>query len=185
MFILAISCLTTSICLDSWTWHSRFLCNIALYSIKLYLHRQSHPQLGGGFALTLSFHSFQSYISTDLQYWTPTDLRSSSFSVLSFSFHTVHGLSRQEYWSGLPFPSPLGHILSDLSTMTCLPWVALHGMGHSFIELDKAVVHVISFISFLWLLFSFCPPSNKDKRLMEASWWERLTVGARPCSVNL
>ena len=26
MFTLVISCLTTSICLDSWTWHSRFLC---------------------------------------------------------------------------------------------------------------------------------------------------------------
>ena len=25
--------------------------------------------------------------------------------------------------------------------MTRLSWVALHGMAHSFIELDKAVVH--------------------------------------------
>ena len=50
------------------------------------------------------------------------------------------GLSRQEYWSGLPFPSPVDHILSDLSTVTHLPWVALHGMAHSFVELDKAVI---------------------------------------------
>ena len=35
------------------------------------------------------------------------------------------------------------------STMTYPSWVALHGMAHSFIELDKAVVHVISLISFL------------------------------------
>ena len=28
------------------------------------------------------------------------------------------GFSRQEYYSGLPFPSPADHILSDLSTMT-------------------------------------------------------------------
>ena len=28
-------------------------------------------------------------------------------------------------------------------------WVALHGMAHSFIELDKAVVHVISLVNFL------------------------------------
>ena len=28
------------------------------------------------------------------------------------------GFSRQEYGSGLPFPSPVDHILSDLSTMT-------------------------------------------------------------------
>ena len=27
--------------------------------------------------------------------------------------------------------------------MTCLSWLALHGMVHSFIELDKPVVHVI------------------------------------------
>ena len=51
--------------------------------------------------------------------------------------------SRKEYWSGLPFPSPVDHILSELSIMTCPSWVALHVMGHSFLELDKAVVHVI------------------------------------------
>ena len=47
--------------------------------------------------------------------------------------------SRQECLSGLPFPSPVYHILSELSTMTHLSWVALLGMAHSFIELDKAV----------------------------------------------
>ena len=35
------------------------------------------------------------------------------------------------------------HILSELSTMTCSSWVALHSMAHRFIELDKAVVRVI------------------------------------------
>ena len=39
--------------------------------------------------------------------------------------------------------------LSELSTITHLSWVALQGMAHSFIELDKAVIHVISLISFL------------------------------------
>ena len=33
--------------------------------------------------------------------------------------------------------------------MTHPSLVALHGMAHSFIELDKAVGHVISLISFL------------------------------------
>ena len=28
------------------------------------------------------------------------------------------GFSRQEYWSSLPFPSPVDHVLSELSTMT-------------------------------------------------------------------
>ena len=54
----------------------------------------------------------------------------------------------------------MNHILSVLSTMTRPSWVALHGMAHSFIELDKAVVHVISLISFLGLWFSFCLPSE-------------------------
>ena len=42
--------------------------------------------------------------------------------------------------------------------MTCLSWVALHGMAHSFIELDKSVVHVFTLVSFLSLWFlSVCP----------------------------
>jgi len=75
-------------------------------------------------------------------YWAPTDLGSSYFSILSFClFILFMGFSRQEYWSGLPFPSPVDHILSDLSPMTCLSWVALW-VWLSFIELDKAVVLV-------------------------------------------
>ena len=52
-----------SICLDSWTYHFRFLCNIALYSIRLYFHHRSHAQLGDVFALALSLHSFCVYFS--------------------------------------------------------------------------------------------------------------------------
>ena len=51
------------------------------------------------------------------------------------------GFSRQEYCSGLPFPSPVDHILSDLSTMTRPSWVAPRAWL-SFTELDKAVVLV-------------------------------------------
>ena len=57
------------------------------------------------------------------------------------------GFLRQEYWSGLPFPPPVDHVLSGLFTVTHLSWVTLHGMAHSFIELDKplrqdkAVIH--------------------------------------------
>ena len=94
-------------------------------------------------------------------YWAPTDLWSSSFSILSFClFILVMGFSRQEYWNGLPVPSPVHHVLSELSTMIHPSWVALHSMAHSFIELDKAVVHMISLISFLWLWFSFCLSSE-------------------------
>ena len=88
---------------------------------------------------------------------------SSCFSVLSFClFILFMGFSRQEYWSGFPFPSPVDHILSELSTMTHPSWVALSDMAHSFIELDRDVVHVIRLFSFLWLWFSFCLPSDGE-----------------------
>ena len=74
-------------------------------------------------------------------YWAPTDMGSSPFNVLSFClFILFTGFSVQEYWSGFPFFSPVDHVLSELPTMTHLSWVALHGMAHRFIELDKAVV---------------------------------------------
>ena len=41
-------------------------------------------------------------------------------------------------------------------------WVALHDMAHSFNELDKAVIHVIRLVSFLWLWFSVCLPSGGE-----------------------
>ena len=90
-------------------------------------------------------------------------LGAASFSVRSFCFFILFaGFSRQEYWSGLPFPSPVDHILSELSTMTCPSWMVLQGMAHSFTELDKAVVHIIRLVNFLWLWFSICLPSDGE-----------------------
>ena len=61
------------------------------------------------------------YPQSPVAYWAPTDLGSSSFSILSLClFILFMGFWRQEYWSGLPFPSPVDHILSDLSTMRFL-----------------------------------------------------------------
>ena len=46
-------------------------------------------------------------------YWAPTDLGSLSSSILSFCLFILSmGFSRQEHWSGLPFPSLVDHILS-------------------------------------------------------------------------
>ena len=155
MFTLAISYLTTS----NLPWFMdltfQFLYNTVLYCIRLYFYHVTsttwhyfHFSSASSFFPELSLHS-----------WAPTDLGSSFFSVIVFlPFHTVHGVLKQEYWSGLPFPSPVDHVLSELSTMTCPSWVALHSMAHSFFELDKAVVHVIRLVSFLWLWFSFCLP---------------------------
>ena len=101
--------------------------------------------------------------SSPVAYWAPTDLGTLSFNVISFClFILLMGFSRQGYWSGLPFLSPVDHILSELFTKTHPSWVTLHSMAHSFIELDKAVVHVISLVTFLWLWFSFCLPSDGE-----------------------
>ena len=75
------------------------------------------------------------------------------------------GFSRQEYWSGLPFPSPVDHILSDLSTMTRPSWVVPRAWL-SFIELDKAVVLVwLDWLVFCDYGFSvsalWCPLATK------------------------
>ena len=59
------------------------------------------------------------------------------------------GFSRQEFGSDLPFPSPVGHVLTELPTVTHPPWVILHDMAHRFIELHKAVTCVIILVSFL------------------------------------
>ena len=83
------------------------------------------------------------------------------------------GFSSQEYWSGLPIPFPVDHVLSELSAMTCPSWVTLHSMVLSFIELDKAVVHVISLVSFLWLWFhSVCPLMIRIRGLWKHPDWK-------------
>ena len=88
--------------------------------------------------------------SSPVAYWAPTDLRSSSFGVICFCFFVLFlGFSSQFYRNGLPLPSPVDHVLSELSTMTRPSWLVLHGMAHSFTELDKAVIHVIIVVSFL------------------------------------
>ena len=92
--------------------------------------------------LVIAFHS------SPVAYWTPSDLEGSSSSVIFFClFILFMEFSRKEYWSGLIFPSPVDHILSERFTMTHLSWVAPYDMAHSFIELckplchDKAVIH--------------------------------------------
>ena len=49
--------------------------------------------------------------------------------------------------------------------MTHPSWVALHGMAHIFIELDKAVACVISLISFFVIVIFILPAlRQEDKR---------------------
>ena len=95
--------------------HSQFILiygpNIPCYYAILFLqHRTLPPSFFCLFVLVLSLHSFWSsfFHSFPVAYWTPTDLGSSSFSVISFwHFLLFMGFSRQEYWGGLTFSSPV------------------------------------------------------------------------------
>ena len=132
MSTLAISCLTTSSL--PWFMELTFQVPVQYFSLQ---HRTLLPSpvistakhwfcFGSvsSFFLELFLHSFP------VAYWAPTYLGISFFSVLSFClFILFMEFSRQEYWSGLIFLFPVD-ILSGLSTMTHLSWVALHGMAH-------------------------------------------------------
>ena len=143
MFTLNISFLTTS----SLPWSMDLVFQIPIQYCSLQHWTLLPSSVTTTTGCCFHFGSVSSFFlelfphSSPVAYWAPTDLGSSSFSVLSFClFILFMGFSRQEYWSGLPFPPPVDHIVSELSTMTHLSWVALHGLTHSFIELDMAVI---------------------------------------------
>ena len=137
VFILAISCLTTSYL--PWFMDLTFQVPMQYCSLQ---NQSLLPLLVT--STTGWWCCFGSISSVFLElflhwspvaYWTPTNLRSSSFSVLSFClFILFMGFSWQEYCSGLPFPTPVDQVLSELFTMTRLSQVALDGMTHSFTD---------------------------------------------------
>ena len=97
------------ICLDSWTWHSRFLCNIALDSIGPCFYYQSHPQLGTVFAwlhpFILSGVISPLISSSILGTYQPGEF---IFQCPIFlPFHAVHGIlkARTLKWFAIPFSS--------------------------------------------------------------------------------
>ena len=70
----------------------------------------------------------------------PTDLGAHLLTSYLFVFSCYSWVLKAKGRCGLLFPPLVDRVLSELSTMTCSSWVALLGMAHSFIELDKAVV---------------------------------------------
>ena len=125
MFTLAISCLTTSNL--PWFMDLTFQVPMQYYFLQHWILLLSPVTSTAGYCFC--FGSIPSFFLelflhwSPVAYWAPTDLGSSSFSVLSFCLFILFiGFSGQEYWSGLPFPSPVDHILSDLSTMTHPSW---------------------------------------------------------------
>ena len=129
-FTLAISCLTTS----NLSWFMDLTFQVPMQYCPLQQRTLLLSPVTSTAGYCFFFGSIPSFFLelflywSPVAYWAPTDLGSSSFSILSFClFILFMGFSRQEYWSGLPFLSPVDHILSDLSTMTHPSWVAPHG----------------------------------------------------------
>ena len=104
-------------------------------------------------------------------------------------FYTFLGVLKARKLKWPQFPSPVDHLLGELSTITHPSWVAQNVKTRRFIKLHKSVIHVISLVSFLRLCVLFwssrycssassaCPVMDEVKRLVQASWWKELAVG--------
>ena len=112
MFTLAISCLTTS--------NLYRVMDLTFQVPMQYCSLQHQTLLSSPVPSTTGccfpFGSASSFLlelflhSSPVAYWACTDLGHLSFSVTSFClFILFMGFSRQEYWRGLPFPSPVDH----------------------------------------------------------------------------
>ena len=118
MFTLAISCLTTS----NLPWFMDVAFQVPMHYCSLQHLTLIPLPVTSTTGHCFHFGSVSSFFlelflhSSPVAYWAPTDMCSSSFSVISFClFILFMGFSRQEYWCGLSFPSPVGHVLSKLS----------------------------------------------------------------------
>ena len=142
MFTLAIACLTTSNLL--WFMDLTFQVPMHYWSLQRRTLLPSPVTFTAGcclcfgsvssFFLELFLHWSAVAGLTGLQCWPGEFIFQCP---ICLPFHTVHGVLKariQEYWSGLPVPSPVAHVLSEPSTMICPSWVAPHGMAHGFIE---------------------------------------------------
>ena len=129
-FTFAISCLTASNMLWFMNLTSRFLCNIALYSIGPWFYHQSHPQLGIVFALATSL-IISGVISPPISSSILGTYRPREFLFqcsIILPFHTVHGVLKARIlkWFDIPFSSgPHSVILPSYShSYFIVKWVS-------------------------------------------------------------
>ena len=123
-FTLAISCLTTSNL--PWFMDLTFQIPMQYCSLQhqILLSSPERPTTQWCFhfgPVTSFFLELLAVVlhSSPVTYWTLSSPESSSFGVTSFwLFIQFMGFSQQLYWDGLPFPPPVDHILSELSTNT-------------------------------------------------------------------
>ena len=105
---------------------------------------------GHCFHLASSLHSFWSYFSTLLQYhiWhlSTWGVHLSVSYIFAFSYCSwgSHGKNTEVVCHSL-----LQWTMCCQNWLPCQSCVALQGMIHNSIEIDKAVVHVITLVSFL------------------------------------
>ena len=123
MFTLAISCLTTS----NLPWFMDLTFQVPVQYCSLQYRTLLLSPVTSTTGCCFCFGSNPSFFLelflhwSPVAYWAPTHLGSSSFSVLFLClFILFMGFSRQEYWSGLPFPSPVDYIFCSLLCPQCL-----------------------------------------------------------------
>ena len=177
MFTLAISCLTTS----DLPW----FMDLTFQDPMQYCSLQHRTLLLSPVASTTGycfcFGSIPSFFlelflhSSPVAYWVLTNLGSSSFSVLSFCLFVLFlGLSRQEYWSGLPFPSPMDYVFWHMPFGTWISKYLLNEFMFSCLgsfspQFSFSYLYIICFIiceiiiTFIWIYQMFhASPSNID-----------------------
>ena len=116
-FTLALSCLTTSNL--PWFMDLAFQVPMQCCSLQHWTLLLSPVSSTTGYCFyfgSIASFSLELFLHwSPVAYWAPTDLGASSFSILSFCLSILFmGFSRQESWSGLPFPPPVDHILSTI-----------------------------------------------------------------------
>ena len=113
-FTLDISCLTTS----NLPWFMDLTFQVPMWYCSLQHWTLLLSPVTSTTGCCFCFGSISSVFLELFLHWSPVVFLTptSSFFVLSFYIFILFMLfSRQEYWSGLPFPSPVDHILSCLN----------------------------------------------------------------------
>ena len=154
IFTLAISCLTTS----NLPWFMDLTFQAPMQYCSLQYQTFLPSPLTSTTGCCFHFGSVSSFFlqlflhSSPVAFWAPTNLGSSSSSVISFClFLLFMGFlkARMLMWFAILFSSGPGFVRILHHDPSILGGPT--GMAHIFIKLDKAVVHVISLVSFLWL----------------------------------
>ena len=138
MFTLAISCLTTS----NLPWFMDLTFQVPIQYCSLQHWALLPLPVTSTYGCCFHFGSISSFFLelflywSLVVYWAPTDLGSSFFSVLSFCiFMLFMGFSKQEYWSGLPFPLQWPMFFQNSPPWPiCFAWPYRHGSSFHWVR---------------------------------------------------